>query len=374
MSFDEVIVMIMALGILIGALDRILGNKFGLGEKFEEGFHAMGPIALGMVGIVSLSPVIAKLLGPLLIPVFGSIGADPAVFASILAIDMGGYPLAMDLANNEQAGMLSGAIIASMLGCTLVFSIPVGLGLIKYEDRPFFAKGLLAGLTTIPFGGFVGGLVAGLDIGLIVMNLIPVIFLSVIVILGLLFFPDLSIKCALVFAKFLTIVITVGLAAAAFESLTGVVIIPGMAPITDGIKTVGSIGVILLGAFPVVHMVIRLLDKPLTKIGSKFGMDSTSAGGIVISIANSVPVYPMIKDMNNRGKVMNIAWVVPATAVLGDHLGFIGGVNPDMIVALISGKFAAGILALGVAYVLSSDLSHTKKQSRDMMNEKEQMA
>src|SRR5699024_8442404 len=227
--------------------------------------------------------------------------------------------------------------------------------------------GLLAGLTTIPFGGLVGGMVAGFDIRLIVVNLIPVIILSVIVILGLLYFPDFSIKCALGFARILTIVITIGLVASAFEALTEIVIIPGMSPISEGIQTVGSIGVILLGAFPIVHLVIRLLDKPLTKIGSRFGMNSTSAGGIVISIANSVPVYPMIKDMNNRGKVLNIAWLVPATAVLGDHLGFIGGVNPDMIVALVAGKFSAGLLALGVAYWLSNDLSHTEEQSRKMM-------
>ena len=35
-----------------GGADRLLGNRFGLGEKFEEGFRLMGPIALSMVGII----------------------------------------------------------------------------------------------------------------------------------------------------------------------------------------------------------------------------------------------------------------------------------------------------------------------------------
>jgi ethanolamine transporter len=94
MSFDKIIIWVMAIGILLGGVDRILGNRFGLGEKFEEGFNAMGPLALGMVGIVSLAPVIAKVLGPIIIPVFNIMGADPAMFATILANDMGGYPLA----------------------------------------------------------------------------------------------------------------------------------------------------------------------------------------------------------------------------------------------------------------------------------------
>src|SRR5699024_3449027 len=357
MSFDQVIIFIMAAGILIGAFDRIIGNRLGLGEKFEEGFHAMGPLALGMVGIVTLAPVLANLLGPLLIPVFGLIGADPSVFASILAIDMGGYQLATELTSNEEAAKLSGIIVASMLGCTIVFSIPVGLGLIEYKDRPFFAKGLLAGLTTIPIGGLVGGIIAGFNPMEVIINLIPVTIFSGILITGLIFFSNALIKLSLVFARFLVVIITIGLAAAAFEFLTGIVIIPGMAPIMDGIELVGNIGIILLGAFPIVHLIVNTLQKPLIRIGEKLDINATSSAGIIISIANSIPVYKMIKDMDNRGKIINIAWLVPATAALGDHLGFVGEVSPDMITPLILSKVSAGICAVGVAFVLSRDTS-----------------
>jgi len=370
MTFDQAIIWIMAVGILIGGIDRILGNKWGLGEKFEEGFNAMGPLALGMVGIVTLAPVISKVLGPVIISIFNVIGADPAMFAAILANDMGGYPLAMELAVNEEAGLLSGLIVASMLGCTLVFSIPVGLGIIEYEDRPFFAKGLLAGLTTIPIGGLVGGLLAGFDFKLIIVNLIPVLILSVLLALGLAFIPTKLIKGALIFGKFILIVITVGLAAAAFESLTGVVIIPGMAPIMEGIEIVGLIGIILLGTFPVLHLLIKVLEKPLNKIGEKMGMNGVGAAGIVITLANSIPVYTMMKDMDPRSKVINTAWLVPATAALGDHLGFTAGVRPDMITPVVIGKIVAGVLAIGVAYYFSKDLSSEIKQSQEMAKEK----
>ena len=45
MSINEIIVYIMVLFMALGALDRIIGNKFGLGEKFEEGILAMGSLA-----------------------------------------------------------------------------------------------------------------------------------------------------------------------------------------------------------------------------------------------------------------------------------------------------------------------------------------
>lgn len=366
MTFDQMIIWLMAIGILIGGIDRIMGNKFGLGEQFEEGFNAMGPLALGMVGIVTLAPVISRVLGPVVIPVFSWIGADPAMFAIILANDMGGYPLAMELAQNEQAGLLSGLIVASMLGCTIVFSIPVGLGLIEYKDRPFFAKGLLIGLVTVPIGGIVGGLIAGFNPEMVLVNNIPVIILSVLFVLGLIFIPRQMISGSLLFGKFIIIVITIGLAASAFQHLTGVIIIPGMAPIMDAMVIIAQIGIILLGTFPVLVLIVKRLDKPLTKLGQKLGMDATSAAGMVITLANSIPVYKMMKDMNPKGKVINTAWIVPATAALGDHLGFTAGVRPDMITSVVLGKLIAGILAIALAVWFTRDLSYEIEQSKKM--------
>lgn len=369
MSFDQLIIWVMAIGVIIGGLDRIFGNKLGLGEKLEEGFNAMGPLALGMVGIVTLAPVISRILGPVIIPVFNLFGADPAMFATILANDMGGYPLAMELAQNQQAGLLAGLVVSSMLGCTIVFSIPVGLGLIEYKDRPFFAKGLLAGLTTIPVGGIIGGLIAGFNLKMVIVNMIPVLIFSVLLIIGLAYLSRAMIKGALIFGRFIVIVITVGLAASAFQELTGVVLIPGMAPIMDGLLIIGQIGIILLGTFPILHLIVEKLKNPLASIGEKLGMNATGAAGLVITLANSIPVYKMMKDMKPKGKVINTAWLVPATAALGDHLGFTAGVRPDMITPVVLGKLLAGVLAIAVGVWVSKDLSNEIEQSNKMGQE-----
>ena len=62
MSFHEIIIAAMAGFVILGALDRIFGNRWGLGKEFEEGILAMGSLALAMVGIVSLAPVLAQVL------------------------------------------------------------------------------------------------------------------------------------------------------------------------------------------------------------------------------------------------------------------------------------------------------------------------
>lgn len=143
MSLNDFLMFIMGIGVLIGGLDHLLNNRFGLGEKFEEGFMCLGPTALSMVGIICISPILSNFLRPIIIPFYHLQGADPAMFASIFAIDMGGYPLAMALAETPSIGEFSGLIVSTMLGATIVFTIPVGLGMVPNECHPHFAKGLL---------------------------------------------------------------------------------------------------------------------------------------------------------------------------------------------------------------------------------------
>ena len=140
MSFHEILIAIMAAFAVLGALDRIFGNCFGLGKEFEEGILAMGSLALAMVGIVCLAPVLASVLKPVVVPVFSLLGADPAMFAgTILACDMGGGALALELTDNMDAAMLGGVLTGSMLGATIVFTIPVAMGILREEDRPAMA-------------------------------------------------------------------------------------------------------------------------------------------------------------------------------------------------------------------------------------------
>ena len=186
MSAHEILIAGMALFALAGALDRILGNRWGLGKEFEEGILAMGSLALAMVGIVCLAPVLAALLRPVVVPVYAFLGADPAMFAgTILACDMGGGSLAAQLTADPRAALLGGVINGSMLGATVVFTIPVAMGILKEEDRPAMARGILYGVVTIPLGVFLGGLTAGYPIGMVARNLTPIVLIAALIALGL---------------------------------------------------------------------------------------------------------------------------------------------------------------------------------------------
>lgn len=354
MQISQVIIYIMVAFMALAALDKCIGNKFGLGEKFDEGFMAMGSLTIAMVGVVSLAPVLANILKPVVVPVFTALGADPSVFAtSLLACDMGGYPLALQLAQTPEAGLFSGIILGSMLGPTIVFTIPVALGIIDKEDHKYLATGVLAGIITIPLGALVGGLVAGYGFMMVIKNLVPIIIFAAIIAFGLWKAPEKMIKGFTVFGKGVTAVITIGLAAIIIETLTGIVVIPGMAPLSEGITIVGSIAIVLAGAYPLVHVITKVFSKPLMKLGSLLGMNDVSAAGMIATLANNIPMFGMMKDMDERGKILNVAFAVSAAFVFGDHLGFTAGVAKQMIVPMIIGKLVAGASAIAVACLLA---------------------
>ena len=101
MGINEIIMYIMMFFMLIAAVDRILSQfggsarflgKFGKsiegsGGQFEEGFMAMGALGLAMVGMTALAPVLAHVLGPVIIPVYEMLGANPSMFAGILWVN-----------------------------------------------------------------------------------------------------------------------------------------------------------------------------------------------------------------------------------------------------------------------------------------------
>ena len=381
LSINSVIMMIMMIFMLVGAVDKILGNKRGYGEKFEEGFNAIGPLAISMAGVVAAAPVLATILGPIIKPIYTIFGADSSMFATtLLACDMGGYPLAMELAENEAIGNFAGLILGTMMGPTIVFTIPVALGIISKDDRSYLGAGVLAGMITIPIGCIVGGLAMSamtpykLSIGTILVNLIPVIIIAGLIVLGLWFAPAKMISGFNVFGTGVTIVITAFTAIAVFEQITGIMFplfdvmaIPdesGLTPLNNGLLVCGQIGIVLIGAFPMVEWITRTFGGALKKVGSLLGINEQASAGMVANLANNIAMFNIMGEMDAKDKLLNVAFAVSAAFVFGDHLGFTAGVNQQMVTPVIIGKLVAGITALIVANLLAPKLLEKIKTAK----------
>ncbi|MGS5168461.1 ethanolamine utilization protein EutH, partial [Escherichia coli] len=179
-----------------------------------------------------------------------------------------------------------------------------------------------------------------------------------------------------IFAKFLVALITLGLAAAVVKFLLGWELIPGLDPIfmapgdkpgevMRAIEVIGSISCVLLGAYPMVLLLTRWFEKPLMSVGKVLNMNNIAAAGMVATLANNIPMFGMMKQMDTRGKVINCAFAVSAAFALGDHLGFAAANMNAMIFPMIVGKLIGGVTAIGVAMMLvpKEDASAAKTEA-----------
>ena len=148
-----------------------------------------------------------------------------------LGIDLeGGVSAELQLAGDDIAiGNFAGLILGTMMGPTIVFTIPVALGIISKSDRSYLGAGVLAGLITVPIGCIVGGLAMSamteykLTFMQIIINLVPVIVIAALIVIGLWFAPGPMIKGFNVFGTGVTIVITAFTAIAVFQQITGII-------------------------------------------------------------------------------------------------------------------------------------------------------
>lgn len=372
LSVNSIIIFIMMIFMLIGAVDRIRGNRCGYGQQFEEGFHAIGPMMLAMAGVITATPVLAIVLKLVIVPIYQLIGADASMFAgTLLASDTGGYPLAMELAGNNAVGNFSGLLVANMLGATLVFTLPVGMSMMKEKDYPYLGAGVLVGIITIPIGCLVGGIVMNftsykMSLLSIVRNMLPVILITALIVVGLWNWPEKMLKGFQKFGTGLKMLITIFIAIAVFEYQTGIhfplfrVMVEedsnGIIPLENSFLICGQIGTILIGAFPMVKWMTKIFGSVLSKVGKTFGMNEVGAAGLIATLANNIAMFNMIGDMNEKSKIINIAFAVSASFTFGDHLAFAAGVNPKMIVPVIVGKLTAGCTAFLLASALTSKL------------------
>lgn len=354
-ALNRILMIVMAGGAVLGGIDRVLGNRLGLGEQFEKGFLLLGPMALSMAGMICLTPVLADVLGRFIVPLYRLMGVDPAMFGGLLAIDMGGYQLARELAADPLMGSYAGLVVAAMFGCTLVFTIPVGMGMIAKPDRPLFARGIMLGLAAMPVGLAAGGLAAGLTLPACLHQNLPIFALSLLLLVGLWKAPERMVRGFCALAAGIRALVTGGLVLAAVESLTGWNPVAGMAPVSEAMAVVASIGVVMLGSLPVAELLRRGLARPFQRLGGRLGVRPESLTGMLVSLATPLPALSMYPDMDRRGKVAAGAFLVSGASLLAAHMGFVVSVEPEMLFPLFAGKLTGGLAAAALALWLERD-------------------
>lgn len=369
----------------VGALAAIRDDRQGLGGEFVAGIHTIGQLFIPIAGVMASVPFLTVLIEKTAGPLFGALGADPAMAAtSVLSVDMGGYQLTHALAVSKESWIMA-AINGFLLGPHVVFTIPVALALLPKSEHKYLALGMMAGIISIPVGLLavvflinVMGMpirsdisttaapdyLLQFDLATVATNIAPLLIVVLLLATGLRFVPNLMIKGFMTFGRCADAAMKTVLALSIIQYSTGVFtgllghwgFDPIIADAKDQFRALeicGYIALMLSGAFPMVYCVQKYLSKPLAVLGSKLGLSAIGSAGIVATTANPLALFRLIPDMSPRDKVMTIAYTCCGAWVLGDALAFIANFQPTLIVPLMLGKIFGAVVGLGLAVWLS---------------------
>lgn len=346
----------------IGAADYLFGNKIGVGKEFVKAFSIFCPMALSMLGMIVIAPAIGVLLSPFFEGFYNVFKIDPSIIpASLFANDMGGMTLAQSICKSENIGNYNAFIISSMMGCVISFTIPFALGVVKQEQHKELFFGLFCGIVTIPIGSFVSGLICKLSIIALFINLLPLITISAVIGVLLVFFPKFCIKCFEILGFIMKTLAIIGLVSAIFTFLTKKEISTHFDSLENAAFICVNACVTLSGALPVMFLVSKLLDKPLNKLGSKIGINGVSALSFLASAVTNASSLGVMDKMDKKGVVLNSAFAVSASFAFGSHLTFTMVFDSSYVIPMIVGKLISGIFAVLLALLLYKEDTEENK-------------
>ena len=165
-----------------------------------------------------------------------------------------------------------------------------------------------------------------------------------------------------VFGVIIKVIILVGLAVGIFEALTGIELIRYTAPVEEGFSVCVNAAMVMSGAFPLIYILSKLIDKPMKKLGGLIGINSASALGFISTLATNVTTYGNMQDMDDKGIMLNSAFSVSAGFVFAGHLAFTLSFNAEYALGMIIGKILSGISAVIVAVILYKFVNKKSKK------------
>lgn len=364
---------VLACGV-IGCVASIIARESALAQAYMNGFYAIGHIFVAIAGIFASIPYIVSLVESIVSPLYSLAHIDPSLaITSILAIDMGGYQVAMQSAKSLEGATMA-MFVGFMAGATIVFSIPVGLRIIPKAAHKDFALGIMIGFLGIPFGVLVSCLFIMLDpvlirdhiatqgkptylldfsLPFIVWNLMPLAAFCLVVSLGLYYVRKVMLVGFYVLGFVVDMWGKVFLALLLIEHFSGGISYvfgdfpfdPVFADESDTMRALeiaGYTGLVLSGTFvlcALLNTALKLSHKP----------NALLFGGILACASNVLAAYPMLANLSPKARIQIVAFSVCGGFLIGDHLSFSANFQPSLIVPIMLGKLAGALLALWLA-------------------------
>ena len=350
----EIFVFIMAIFAFIGLADYALGLNLGLAKEFEKGLNTMGGLALSVVGFYAIGVSFVQNNAEKLASLAQNIPFDPSlIIGSLLAPDMGAMGVANSLAATPQLAVFSGAMVAGGLGETIGYQLPVFLAAVKKEEIPEMMKGFICGIIPLPVGLAVGGIMLGIPLGSLVVNMIPVTVLCAVLILAVAFAPEITTKVLMVFGNFVRIISYIFFIIVVFG-----VFMPQYSPVelslvSEILYMIFRMVIVACGGLVLSKIILTKFPHHISGLADRIGINNQSLVGVILSFVQSLAMLPLFSEMDSRGRVVNAAFSVAGAYVIGGQLAFVASVcTPYQTAAYMVSKLICGFLGIAIALMV----------------------
>ena len=339
---------------MCGLVDKIIGGRFGLAEEFDRGMTMMGSLSLTMAGIYCFAVMLGRALAAILQTV--SLPFDPTILvSSVLAVDMGAYSIADTLCTDPAQKIFSGVLLASTLGCTISFSLPIALGSVPSKDSKTLMTGMVYGIIATPAALIVGGLMAGMGLSDFFTHLLPVVIICAVLGLCIFYGGERAVGVFQKVGKGINILAIVLFALVVVQIFFDTPQIQFVDPalIGEALTIVFKISVVVCGSFILSNLILRKFMHPILSLARKIHVNEFAIIGMLLNLINSVSMFSVFGKMDKRGQLMNAAAAVTSGFVFGGQLAFVSSVNNDAVLTFIVSKLVGGLVSVIIAILVS---------------------
>ena len=353
----NIFIMIMLIFALIGFIDKMFSLKWGLSETFDKGLLTMGSLSVSIIGIYCIGMTFVQNHIDFISQLNDILFFDSSVLiGSLLAPDMGGYPIVSQMTSNVGMIVFSGVLLSSTLGCTISFQLPIFLSFLEEKEIDTLMKGFIIGIITIPVGMLFSYPFLDMELSVFLINLLPIFIICIIAAVLIITLPKYTVKILSIFANvikalsyFLFLLVILGLYIPSLQYAP-------LSLVQESTLMVLKMIVVICGSMVLSEIILKYGSKYIQYIADKLSVNKESVIGFILNCASSLAMLPLYSKMNKKGKLMNAAFSVSGAYVFGGQLGFIAGVSNDSVTVYVLIKLLCGILAVLLINIIYKDV------------------